>query len=70
MRRKKFLEKQAEEEGLTPTKDLQVDESGLEEEDKPHFELPLSALIVFGVLIVIIIVCVIVIYANGGPINK
>lgn len=69
MRRKKYLEQQAEKEGLTPTNELQVDESGLSEEDKSHFEIPWSALIVFGVLVLVIIACVIVIYASGGPIN-
>lgn len=69
MRRKKFLEQQAEKEGLTPTNELQVDESGLAEEDKSHFEIPWTALIVFGVLILVIIACVIVIYASGGPVK-
>lgn len=38
-----------------PTKDLEIDESLLDEEEKPHFELPLTAIILIGVLSLIVI---------------
>ena len=47
-----------------PTSDLQA------EEEKPHIEVPWTALIIVGSLLVIAIVCIIVIFAMGGPINK
>ena len=47
-----------------PTSDLQA------EEEKPHIEVPWTALIIVGSLLVITIVCIIVIFAMGGPINK
>lgn len=47
-----------------PTSDLQA------EEEKPHIEVPWTALIIVGSLLVIAIVCIIVIFSLGGPINK
>ena len=47
-----------------PTSELQ------EEGDKPKFDIPWAALIIVGSLLVIAIVCIIVIFAMGGPINK
>ena len=54
------LEKEAKELGLTPTKDLKVDESSLPEEDKPHFSIPLDAIIIMSVLTVVVIALVII----------
>ena len=47
-----------------PTSELQ------EEGEKPHIEVPWTALIIVGVLLVIAIVCIIVIFSMGGPVNK
>ena len=61
--------KQVEEEAkldpnYRPTSELQ------EEGEKPHTEVPWTAFIIVGVLLVIAIICIIVIFALGGPINK
>lgn len=53
--RSKKLEKEAKEQGLTPTKDLKIDESSLTEEEKPHFSLPLDSIIIISILPVIVI---------------
>ena len=47
-----------------PTNELQA------EEEKPHIEVPWTALIIVGVLLGLAIVCIIVIFALGGPVNK
>lgn len=47
-----------------PTSELQ------EEGEKPHIEVPWTALIIVGVLLVIAIVCIIVIFSMGGSVNK
>ena len=47
-----------------PTSELQ------EEGEKPKIEVPWTALIIVGSLLVLAIICIIVIYALGGPINK
>lgn len=54
-KRSKQLEKEALEQGLTPTKDLKVDESLLSEEEKEHFEFPWTAAIIIGALTLVII---------------
>ena len=46
-----------------PTSELQ------EEGEKPKIEIPWTALIIVGVLLVLIITCIIVIFALGGPVN-
>ena len=46
-----------------PTNELQA------EEERPQIEVPWTALIIIGVLLVLVIVCIIVIFALGGPIN-
>ena len=63
-KRSRELEEEAKkEENYRPTKDLQADE------EKPHIEVPWTALIIIGVLLVLAITCIIVIFALGGPIN-
>lgn len=54
-KRSKQLEEEALREGLTPTKDLQIDESELTEEEKEHFSIPWTALIIIGVLFLIVL---------------
>lgn len=54
-KRSKQLEKEALEQGLTPTSELEVDESGLEPEAKSHYTFPLTALIICGVLFLIVV---------------
>ena len=44
--RKKLLEEEAVQENLTPTKDLEVDESNLAPEEKSHFVFPWTFLII------------------------
>lgn len=64
-KRSKQLEEEAKQDpNYRPTSELQA------EEEKPHIEVPWTALIIVGVLLVLAIVCIIVIYALGGPINK
>lgn len=46
-----------------PTSELQ------EEGEKPKIEVPWTALIIVGSLLVLAIICIIVIYALGGPVN-
>ena len=47
-----------------PTSELQ------EEGEKPKIEVPWTALIIVGSLLVLAIICIIVIFSLGGPINK
>lgn len=65
--RKKQLEKEAKENNLTPTKDLEVDESGLSEEEKGKTSFPWLFVIIGSVILLIMVVVVILIYALGGP---
>ena len=60
MFRSKKLEKEAKELGLTPTKDLHVDETNLVEEEKPHFVLPLSSIIIISILTIAVVALVII----------
>lgn len=53
-KRTRQLEKEALEQGLTPTKQLEIDETLLEEE-KPHYSIPWTAIIIIGVLSLIVI---------------
>ena len=69
IKHRKELKKEMEDENLTPTKDLKVDESELTEEQKEKFHFPWAALIIVGSLILIIVAIIIVIYATGGPIK-
>ena len=46
-----------------PTSELQ------EEGDKPKIEVPWTALIIVGSLVVLAVICIIVIYALGGPLK-
>lgn len=53
-----------------PTKELEVDESKLQNEEKSHYEIPFKGILIFGgVIIALIVICIIVIYLSGGPIN-
>lgn len=54
-KRTRKLEEEAREQGLTPTKDLKVDESLLSEEEKEHFEFPWTAAFIIGGLTLAII---------------
>lgn len=65
--RKKQLEKEAKENNLTPTKDLEVDESGLSEEEKGKTSFPWLFVIIGSVILVLMIVTIILIYVFGGP---
>ncbi|MCQ2814901.1 MAG: hypothetical protein MJ227_01205 [Bacilli bacterium] len=64
-RRKEALEEAKKDPNFRPDKDLQVDESKLSPEEKGHFEIPFSSIIVFSVLLVLIVACVIVICTVG-----
>ena len=67
IKRQKQLEKEAEEQGLTPTKDLKVDESSLEEDQKEKTNVPVTFIIISGVLLLLIAVCItFIILANKG----
>ena len=67
IKRQKQLEKEAEEQGLTPTKDLKVDESALEEDQKEKTNVPVTFIIISGVLLLLIAVCItFIILANKG----
>jgi len=67
IKRQKQLEKEAKEQGLTPTKDLKVDESELEEDQKEKTNFPWTFVIISGVLLLLIAVCVtFIILANNG----
>ena len=64
-KRSRELEEEAKkEENYRPTSELQA------EEEKPHIEVPWTALIICGVLLVLVIVCIIVIFALGGPVSS
>ena len=65
--RSKQLEKEAKENNLTPTKDLEVDESGLSEEEKGKTTFPWIFIIIGGVIITLMAVAIILIYVFGGP---
>ena len=67
--RNKKLEEDAKKEGLTPTSELKVDESGLEPEQKGHIELPLAFIIIAGIIVIAMIVFAIVIITSGGPVS-
>lgn len=67
IKRQKQLEQEAEEQGLTPTKDLKVDESSLEEDQKEKTNVPVTFIIISGVLLLLIAVCItFIILANKG----
>ena len=64
-KRSREVEKEAKKDpNYRPTSELQ------EEGEKPKIEVPWTALIIVGSLVVLAIICIIVIYALGGPINK
>ena len=65
-KRQKQLEEEAKENNLTPTKDLEVDESELSEEEKGKTTFPWLFVIIGGVILLLMIVTIIVIYALGG----
>lgn len=65
--RKKQLEKEAKENNLTPTKDLEVDESGLSEEEKGKTSFPWLFVIIGSAILLVMIVVIILIYSFGGP---
>lgn len=67
-KRSRQLEKEAREQGLTPTKDLEVDESGLSEEEKGHTSFPWTFIIIAGVIILAMVAFLIVELTTGGPI--
>jgi len=65
--RKKVLEEEAKQDpNYRPTEELEVDESQLSEEEKGHVEIPLTAIIIIGILILLIIACIIVIAVVGN----
>ncbi len=68
--RNQKLEEEAKKEGLTPTSELKVDESGLEPEQKGHIELPLTFIIIAAILVVAMIVFAIVVITSGGPVSS
>lgn len=54
----------------TEDNNLKVDESTLKDEEKSHYQIPFKGfIIVFSILLVLIAICIIVIFTNGGPIN-
>ena len=67
--RSKKLEEEAKQENLTPTKDLEVDESKLSEEEKGKTEFPWLFVIIAGSIALIMIGIFITIFAIGGPFN-
>ena len=62
-RNKKLEEEAKKEKDYRPTSELQ------EEGEKPHIEVPWTALIIIGVLLLLVIACIIVIYSLGGPLK-
>lgn len=66
--RGKIAEEQAkQEEGYIPSKELMSDDD--RENNNPKIEFPWLPVIIMGVLAVLIIVCIIVIIATGGPVT-
>ena len=51
-------------ENFVPTEELKADE------EKPEYRIPWTALIIVGALLILIGVCIAIIYAYGGPVNK
>ena len=52
-----------------PTKDLELDESKLQLDERTHYEIPWKGILIFGgIIIALIIICIVVICATGGPI--
>ena len=66
-KRNKELEKEAKENNLTPTKDLEADESGLSEEEKGKTSFPWLFLFIGGGILILLVVAIILIYVFGGP---
>ena len=69
------LKENVEQEEPAPKEHIPTDaELGIVEakegETNEGFQFPWFAFIVFGVLVLFFVVCVIVVFANGGPINK
>ena len=62
---KKELKEQAEKEGYVPTSQLEVDESGLSEEEKGKTIFPWSFVITAGVIALIMVVLMIIIFKVG-----
>lgn len=54
------------------TKDLEIDETQLSPEDKKEMGTYIAKgpLIIIGILVILIVICVIVIYALGGPTSE
>ena len=64
--RKKILEEEAKEQGLTPTKDLEVDESALSEEEKGGYHFPWIYLFIALGVLALMAVLIVVIFLRGG----
>ena len=67
--RKRQLEEEAKKEGLTPTKELEVDESNLGEEEKGHFVFPWFYLFLGVGILVVMGIIIAVIFITGGPVS-
>ncbi len=66
-RRRKAEEEAKLEENYRPTKTLEADESNVSDDEKGWTKFPLSAIIIFSVIVVAIIICIILIICFGGP---
>lgn len=66
---RKELKEEQKRDNLKSTKELEVDESGLSEEEKGHTSFPWSFLIVAGSIIIVMAVVIILIFVFGGPIK-
>lgn len=64
-RRRKAEEEAKKEDDYRPTSDLEADETNVKDENKGWSGFPLSAIIIFLILVILIVVCI---YAFGGPI--
>lgn len=52
-----------------PTKDLKVDESAIQDDPEDSKKFPWVPVIVMGSIVVLMVICIIVIMAMGGPVD-
>lgn len=70
-RRQKCEEEAKKDPIYTPTKDLKIDESQLSDEQKAELApkgIPWIPIIVIGTIVILMVICIVVIMASGGPI--
>jgi len=69
-RRKQLEEEAKKDPNYRPTKELEVDTTGLSEDEKPHNEIPWLGIIIFGAIAILMAICIVIICVFGGPVKN